>query len=109
MKLFDWLKVSNRMKHLKAGALIFIAMLIFQAIANAVITSISGIEANDTYLMLQVLVISIVALVTTFIAMCSVEYIQKSSGYYWDWLDVLAGCLLGIVYTFVTFIASLFV
>lgn len=36
------------------------------------------------------------SLVTTMIAMMSVEYIQKSLGFKWDWLDILAGCLVGI-------------
>ena len=90
------------MKHLKAGALIFIAMLILQAIAGTINQAISGVDdLNDTYLMFQVLVWSVVSLVTTFIAMCSVEYIQHSLGYIWDWLDVLSGLLVPICFTLI--------
>lgn len=90
-KYLGWLKDSNRPKHMKAGMLVFIAMLVFCFFPLDIAFCKSAI----------------VALATTAIAAVVVEYIQKKCGFIFDWLDALATVLLpGLITMLSTFIAS---
>ena len=80
--MFKWIKESNRYKHMIAGMEIFSFMF---ALSCGI-----GISYSNA---------SVVALATTAIAMLSVEYIQHTFGCKFDWLDILAGCLIPIVCT----------
>lgn len=101
MKVIDWLKESNRMSHLKAGFIIWIALMFVASCCLSCFDSILGItKMQEVAIAITCTVLSDAAVL---IAMCSVEYIQKSSGIgKWDWIDVLAGCIFPIF-------ASLFV
>lgn len=83
--LFGWLKVSNRPKHLKAG----IVILVLWLICTQVLTSMTILQSSFT------------GLICVLVAMCSVEYIQKTSGGVWDWLDVIAGVLIPVIVTLI--------
>ena len=89
--LFEWLKISNRPKLVKASCFIFV----FWIIAVQLLTAISTLQAAFT------------GVVCVFIVMCTAEYIQKSSGSVWDWLDVLAGIIVPVLFTVVLWIWSL--
>lgn len=89
--LFGWLKVSNRPKHLKAGTVIFILWIV----CTMILTNMTMLQSAFT------------GLVCVFVAMCSVEYIQKTSGSKWDWLDVLAGILVPGILTLLLWIWTL--
>lgn len=89
--LFGWLKISNRPKHLKAGTVIFVLWIV----CTMILTDITILQSAFT------------GLVCVFVAMCSVEYIQKSSGGKWDWIDVLAGILVSATVTLILWILSL--
>lgn len=107
-KLFSWLLVSNRLKHLKAGAIIFICFLMFLCVATSIAAHASGMEFNDAYSLLSAAVYSVTTLLSTLVAMCSVEYIQTTFQCKWDWLDVLAGCLVPLVFTVIISLAAFF-
>lgn len=106
-KLINWLKESNRLKHLKVGAIIFIGMFIIQYIEF--IIAKNNITLNQIYYEIQLIFQFINSLITVFIAMCSVEYIQTTVNGKWDWLDVLAGCLIGILLTILLLIILLII
>nr|DAV72952.1 MAG TPA: periplasmic nitrate reductase [Caudoviricetes sp.] len=40
--------------------------------------------------------------------MCAVEYIQKSIGGEWDWLDILTGVLLPVIAVLIIFMYGVF-
>lgn len=60
--LFEWLKISNRPKHLKAGIIIFIIW-------------IGSVLLLTTMTILQA---TLTGTICVFVAMCAVEYIQKA-------------------------------
>lgn len=91
MKIFKWLTESNRLKHLIFGVLIFVSMTVVQMLCYEILVP-QVLDIKRIYL-----IIPINALITTLIAMCSVEYIQKSIGGKWDWLDILAGILVPLI------------
>ena len=86
--LFEWLKISNRPKHLKAGIIIFIIW-------------IGSVLLLTTMTILQA---TLTGTICVFVAMCAVEYIQKSIGGEWDWLDILAGVLLPIIVVLIIYL-----
>ena len=86
--LFEWLKISNRPKHLKAGIIIFIIW-------------IGSVLLLTTMTILQA---ALTGAICVFVAMCAVEYIQKSIGGKWDWLDILAGILLPIIVVLIIYL-----
>lgn len=90
--LFGWLKNSNRPKHLKAGCVIFLLWII----GTILLTGITMLQAAFT------------GLVCVLVAMCSVEYIQESSGGVWDWLDILAGIIVPGILTLLFWLWILF-
>ena len=72
-KYFGWLKDSNRPKHMKAGMLVFLAML--------GVCLILGIDLNPS---------GIISFFATCIVAVAVDYKDKLYGNAFDWLDVLA-------------------
>ena len=90
--LFEWLKISNRPKHLKAGIIIFIIW-------------IGSVLLLTTMTILQA---ALTGTICVFVAMCAVEYIQKSIGGKWDWLDILAGILLPIIVVLIIYLYGVF-
>lgn len=103
-KLINWLKESNRLKHLKVGVIMFIGLFIIQYIGITIIENVTNIIVNDNYYDWFLSFASINSLITVFITMCSVEYIQTTFKCKWDWLDVLAGCLIAILFTIIILI-----
>lgn len=108
-KLIDWLKESNRLKHLKVGVIMFIGLIIIQYIEFIIMKNTSHIVFNELFNKMQLVSQFINSLITVFIAMCSVEYIQTTFKCKWDWLDVLAGCLVGILMTIILLIIILII
>ena len=94
MKLFV---DSNRYKHLTAGLIIYLAMIVIQCLL------IIMISYHDFGLSCFI-PISITSFVTVFLAMCSVEYIQRQSGGLFDWYDVFAGCFIPAISTIAIFV-----
>lgn len=88
-KYLGWLKDSNRPKHMKAGMLVFIAML-------AVCLTL-GVELIPS---------TVIAFVATVIVAVAVDYKDKLYGNTFDWLDVLATVLLPVVITLVVLILN---
>lgn len=73
-----WLEESNRYKHLTAGGVV--------AVMTAAITLIIfGCDMLGT---------SVMSLYVTIVAAVSVEYKDKLWGGRFDWLDILATCLI---------------
>lgn len=80
-KYLGWLKDSNRPKHMKAGMLVFIAML-----AVCLTLGVGLIPST------------VIAFVVTVIVAVAVDYKDKLYGNTFDWLDVLATVIVpGIV------------
>lgn len=48
-KLINWLKESNRLKHLKVGIIMFIGLFIIQYVGITVIKNVTNIVVNDNY------------------------------------------------------------
>ena len=88
-KYLGWLKDSNRPKHMKAGMLVFIAML------AVCLTLVVGLSPS-----------TVIAFVATVIVAVAVDYKDKLYGNTFDWLDVLATVLLpGLITVFSILIA----
>ena len=80
-KYLGWLKDSNRPKHMKAGMLVFIAML-----AVCLTLGVGLIPST------------VIAFVSTVIVAVAVDYKDKLYGNVFDWLDVAATVIVpGIV------------
>ena len=90
--LFEWLKISNRPKQLKAGIIIFIIWIV----SVLLLTTMTILQATLT------------GTICVFVAMCAVEYIQKSIGGEWDWLDILTGVLLPVIAVLIIFMYGVF-
>jgi len=91
-KYLGWLKDSNRPKHMKAGMLVFIAML-------AVCLTL-GVGLSPS---------TVIAFVSTVIVAVAVDYKDKLYGNTFDWLDVLATVLLpGLIAVISILIISMF-
>lgn len=89
--LFEWLKISNRPKHLKAGIIIFIIW-------------IGSVLLLTTMTILQA---ALTGAICVFVAMCAVEYIQK---HWWEMglADILAGILLPIIVVLIIYLYGVF-
>jgi hypothetical protein len=88
-KYLGWLKDSNRPKHMKAGMLVFIAML------AVCLTLVVGLSPS-----------TVIAFVATVIVAVAVDYKDKLYGNTFDWLDVLATVLLPVVITLAVLILN---
>lgn len=88
-KYLGWLKDSNRPKHMKAGMLVFIAML-----AVCLTLGVGLIPST------------VIAFVATVIVAVAVDYKDKLYGNTFDWLDVLATVLLPVVITLAVLILN---
>lgn len=77
-----WLTESNRPKHLKVGSLIYVMWMLYMLYFDG-----------------SLIFSSVTALGAVFLAMVSVDYGQRTAGSKFDWLDVLAGCLVPLVLT----------
>lgn len=89
MKLFV---NSNRYKHLGAGLIIYLMMIVIQCLLMITVS-------HHDFELSCFIPISTTSLITVFLAMCSVEYIQKQSGGLFDWYDIFAGCLIPAIST----------
>lgn len=88
-KYLGWLKDSNRPKHMKAGMLVFIAML-----AVCLTLGVGLIPST------------VIAFVSTVIVAVAVDYKDKLYGNVFDWLDVAATALLPGVTTLIILILN---
>lgn len=79
-KLFGWLAVSNRPKHIKAAILIFVCMLASSFILELITTN-------------RIIIDSVLSALAVLIGLMTVEYIQKRMGAKWDNLDIAAGMI----------------
>lgn len=84
-KLFNWLLVSNRYKHLIIGVVILAIW-----IPACLILGMTWLQSVIT------------GFATVTIAMASCEYKDKAHGCKWDWLDILAGALVPIILLFIS-------
>ena len=102
VKMFGWMKESNRPAHMRAGNSIFVVGLILFTFIGILLLypmiqdySYEGSNRLFVSVMIQVCIM-------VFVAMCAVEYIQKRMGGKWDWLDIAAGCLVPVCITLFT-------
>lgn len=98
-KMFGWMNESNRPAHMKAGSWIFVASLtlfslISTLVLNPMLADYSYAGSNRLFILVM-----IQACVVVFVAMCAIEYIQKRMGYKFDYLDIVAGCMMPILAT----------
>lgn len=98
MKIFSWLKESNRMSHLWMGFSIWVILMILSVGCLLCFNSLIGITQMQT--MAIALTFALLCDAAVFIAMCTVEFIQQQSGIgKWDWLDVLSGILFPFLFS----------
>lgn len=97
MKVFDWLKESNRLSHLKVGFAIWIVVMLFGCSILSMFEEVTNFELMQAQAITTTC--ALLADLSVFIAMCSVEYTQKLCGNKFDWLDVSAGCLAPVIIT----------
>lgn len=76
-KWLGWLKESNRPAHMKAGALVYVVML--------VVCLLLGVSVSSSM---------ILAFVATAIVAVAVDYKDKLWGGKFDWLDVAATVII---------------
>lgn len=90
-KFYYWLLEGNRWKHLFSGLVIFgLWYIAFSLMGmDKILSGTSG-------------------LVCVFVAMCSAEYAQKYAGGEWDWLNILAGCIVPIIVELLLFVSLFF-
>lgn len=105
--LFGWLKESNRMAHLKVGCIISAVMYVLCAVFNMYVYFGITRDVRADFAITSVLFASVVAFVTTLIAMMSVEYIQNKMGGKWDNKDIYAGVLVPFCLSVASFIVYL--
>ena len=82
-----WITESNRPKHILAGVVIYALWML--------VPSLRGDDMS---------IAALRALCVVVIAMMAVEYGQKTCGSKFDWLDVLAGCLVPLLATLILLI-----
>ena len=82
-----WLTESNRPKHLKVGSLIYAMWMLYMLYFDS-----------------SLIFASVTALGAVFLAMVSVDYGQRTTGSKFDWLDVLAGCMIPMLATLILLI-----
>lgn len=92
MKIFNWLKESNRMSHLWMGFSIWLVLILLSVGCLSCFDALIGLSNMQG--MAITITCAVICDASVFTAMCAIEYIQKASGIgRWDWLDVLAGIL----------------
>lgn len=92
MKIFNWLKESNRMSHLWMGFSIWLVLMLLSVGCLSCFDALIGLSNMQG--MAITITCAVICDASVFTAMCAIEYIQKASGIgRWDWLDVLAGIL----------------
>lgn len=100
MKILNWLKESNRLSHLKVGFAIWIVVMLFGCSILSMFEQVTNFKAMQAQAI--AITCALLADLSVFIAMCSVEYVQKSSGIgKFDWLDILAGVIIPLILTIV--------
>lgn len=103
MKIFNWLRESNRLSHLKFGFAIFVLMMLLGCSILSMFEEVTSFEPVQVEAI--TFTCSLLSTISVFIAMCAVEYTQKTSGIgKWDWLDILAGCLIPVLITIIVLI-----
>lgn len=100
--LFGWLKISNRLKHLKAGTIVYFIGIIIQLIEFAIINTMDA-RINGALIVCSVLN----SFLLTFIVACTVEYIQKIYGGKIDKFDILATIFVPMTIIIITIIITL--
>lgn len=104
MKILNWLKESNRLSHLKVGFAIWIVVMLIGCSMLSMFEEVTDFELMQAQAI--TITCSLLADLTVFISMCSAEYVQKICGNKWDWLDILAGCILPVIITVVVLFFS---
>lgn len=98
MIMFNWLKESNRTSHLYVGFALWVLLMLLGIGILSLFEQVT--DFTDMQGTAIAMVCAILSDVAVFIAMCAVEYTQKYSGVgEWDWLDILAGCLIPVIIT----------
>lgn len=98
MKIFSWLKESNRLSHMYVGFAIYVLGLLLAGIVLGCYNHTIDFTQSQADSML--VTTSVLSLFSVSASMCSVECIQTVSGVgKWDWLDVLAGVLVPVLLT----------
>ena len=87
-KINNWFRESNRWKHFVAGICIHVSVFLC-------VLLVSWWLGVFTYMdkLPLILALNINAFFAVLCSMLSVEYIQKSCGMEWDWVDVFAGII----------------
>ena len=93
MRMFNWLKESNRLKHLGFGFLIYFVTAFVGVVAVNLATPDLEIEYHQVYS----LIASWMAMFNVASCMASVEFIQHDIGGKFDWLDIAAGVMIPAV------------
>lgn len=86
-EIFGWLKESNRPKHIIVGTIIFagwMALCMGMLNMDSIRSCITGV-------------------MTVLTSMCACEYKDRTNGGKWDWLDIVAGCIIPIIITILIF------
>lgn len=102
MKVFNWLKESNRLSHLKVSFAIWVVIMLFGCSILSMFEEVTNFELMQAQAITTTC--ALLADLSVFIAMCSVEYTQKLCGNRFDWQDVLAGCLTPVLITIIVLI-----
>lgn len=105
--LFGWLKESNRMAHLKVGAIITAVMLVLCGMFNLYAFFLMERSFRADFAVTSAMYSCVIALVTTLIAMASVEYIQSKMGGEADMKDIYAGVLVPFFLSVTSFVLFL--
>ena len=98
-KNFGWLKESNRPLHMQAGFACFALTLL--VIMFGMTFAEGNLIIEETLANRLLVVHTLIADWTVFLAMCTCEFVQSRAGGKWDWLDVLAGMVPPIIITLV--------
>lgn len=97
MKIFDWLKGSNRISHLEGGCAIWAVVMFFGWSIISLFGKSPGFEIMQTRSITAICML--MSDLSVFIAMCAIEYTQKLCGNSFDWRDIFAGCLVPVAIT----------
>ncbi len=82
-----WLTENNRPRHILAGVVIYTLWMV-----------VPSLRGDD------IIMAAFRALLVVVMAMMAVEYGQKTCGSKFDWLDVLAGCMIPMLATLILLI-----
>lgn len=87
-KINNWFRESNRWKHFVAGLCIHASVFLCVLLVSWCMGACACLDKSLLFLALN-----INAFFAVLCSMLSVEYIQKSCGMEWDWIDVFAGVI----------------